>query len=142
MGYNMQAKIYDYLPQEAIDIRTAVFINEQAFQDEFDDIDEKAIHIVLCEDNKPIAVCRVYYSEDKKCYAIGRIAVMKEYRGKAYGAKVVQVAEDEIQKRSGNKIGLSAQERVRKFYEKLGYKKYGDIYFDEGCPHIWMEKTL
>lgn len=138
----MQAKVYDYLPQEAIDIRTAVFINEQGFQDEFDDIDKKAIHIVLFEDNKPIAICRVYYSEDKKCYVIGRIAVMKEYRGKAYGAKVVQMAENEIKKKSGSKIGLSAQERVSKFYEKLGYKKYGEIYLDEGCPHIWMEKKL
>ena len=100
----MQAKVYDYLPQEAIDIRTAVFINEQGFQDEFDDIDKKAIHIVLFEDNRPIAVCRVYYSEDKKCYVIGRIAVMKEYRGKAYGAKVVQMAENEIKKKSGSKI--------------------------------------
>lgn len=138
----MQAKVYDYLPQEAIDIRTAVFINEQGFQDEFDDIDKKAIHIVLFEDNRPIAVCRVYYSEDKKCYVIGRIAVMKEYRGKAYGAKVVQMAENEIKKKSGSKIGLSAQERVSKFYEKLGYKKYNKIYLDEGCPHIWMEKKL
>lgn len=138
----MQAKVYDYLPQEAIDIRTEVFINEQGFHDEFDDIDEKAIHIILFESNKPIAVCRVYYSEDKKCYAIGRIAVVKKYRGKAYGAKVVQTAEDEIKKKLGNKIGLSAQERVSKFYEKLGYKKYGEIYLDEGCPHIWMEKTL
>lgn len=138
----MKIKVYDHLPQEAINIRTTVFSEEQGFKNEFDDIDKIATHIVLFEDNQAVAVCRVYYSEDKKCHVIGRIAVIKDYRGKAYGVKIVRAAETEIKQRHCNKIGLSAQERVSKFYEKLGYNKYGSTYLDEGCPHIWMEKEL
>lgn len=138
----MKIKVYDYLPQEAINIRTTVFVEEQGFKNEFDDIDKIATHIVLFEDNQTVAVCRVYYSENKKCYVIGRIAVIKDYRGKAYGAKIVKAAETEIKQRHCNKIGLSAQERVSKFYEKLGYNKCGSTYLDEDCPHIWMEKEL
>jgi predicted GNAT family N-acyltransferase len=37
---------------------------------------------------------------------------------------------------------LSAQVRVKGFYEKLGYKMTGDVYDDEGVPHILMYKEL
>ena len=43
----MKIKVYDYLPQEAINIRTTVFSEEQGFKNEFDDIDKIATHIVL-----------------------------------------------------------------------------------------------
>ena len=36
----MEYKIFDNFPQEAKDIRTAVFIDEQGFKNEFDEIDE------------------------------------------------------------------------------------------------------
>ena len=39
-------------------------------------------------------------------------------------------------------VVLSAQVRVREFYEKMGYVTIGDPYLDEGCPHIMMEKAL
>ena len=28
----------------------------------------------------------------------------------------------------------------REFYEKLGFKAYGEIDYDEYCPHTWMKK--
>ena len=39
-------------------------------------------------------------------------------------------------------ISLSAQVRASGFYEKLGYKKHGEIYFDEYCEHIVMKKDI
>ena len=36
----MNYKIYDQLPQEAKKIRIKVFMEEQGFKDEFDDLDE------------------------------------------------------------------------------------------------------
>ena len=37
---------------------------------------------------------------------------------------------------------LSAQQQAQKFYEKLGYKPDGDMYYDEWCPHVTMKKIL
>ena len=31
-------------------------------------------------------------------------------------------------------------EAEKEFYEKQGYQPYGEIGFEEGCPHIWMYK--
>ena len=50
--------------------------------------------------------------------------------------------EDKARELGADKIVLSAQCRVRGFYEKCGYTAYGDIYLDEYCEHIRMEKNL
>ena len=138
----MQIKIYDFLPEDAKMIRRKVFMEEQGFQDEFDDIDNFALHMVLSEDDQPVATCRIYFSNDKNCYVIGRLAVYKGFRGKSYGREMIAAAENEIQRQHGMVIGLSAQKRVSEFYKRQGYQVIGEVYFDEGCPHIWMEKEI
>ena len=50
--------------------------------------------------------------------------------------------EKQAEKVGYKEVGLSAQTRVQQFYEKLGYRAYGDVYKDEYCPHIAMKKTL
>ena len=37
---------------------------------------------------------------------------------------------------------LHAQCQAKGFYEKAGYRAYGEIEDDQGCPHIWMRKYL
>ena len=43
----MNYKIYEQLPQEAKDIRIKVFMEEQGFKDEFDDLDHECKHLVV-----------------------------------------------------------------------------------------------
>lgn len=136
----MEYKNYVGLNQDIINIRTNVFINEQGFKNEFDEIDNICNHIVLYDDNKPIAVCR-YFSKDN-IYNIGRIAIIKDYRGKHLGNTILQIAENEIKKAGGKLVKVSAQVRVRTFYEKNGFKEKGEVYLDEFCEHINMEKSL
>lgn len=51
----MKVKMFDKLPNEAKIIRKAVFVNEQGFKNEFDEIDENATHIVVYQKEKPVA---------------------------------------------------------------------------------------
>lgn len=37
-------------------------------------------------------------------------------------------------------VCLHAQVQAKPFYEKLGFKAYGEIDCDEFCPHTWMKK--
>ena len=142
-GNIMQYKIFNTLPQEAIEIRTAVFIEEQGFQQEFDDIDNNAYHLIIYENNRPIANGRLYKDNTKEnAYIIGRLAVIKTYRNKHLGAKLMMLLEAQSKKLHANKISLSAQCQAQNFYEKLGYTPQGEIYLDEHCPHIHMEKTI
>ncbi len=121
-------------------IRTAVFIEEQGFENEFDKTDENCSHIVLYDNKNPIATCRYFFENNS--YHIGRVAVSKEYRGQHLGNKIMHIAEDEILKDGGKSIEVSAQVRVSDFYKKLGFNQVGDIYLDEFCEHIRMIKNI
>ncbi|MCI5752659.1 MAG: GNAT family N-acetyltransferase [Oscillospiraceae bacterium] len=138
----MKTAVFTHLPEDAALIRREVFIEEQGFINEFDDIDEKAVHILMYDNDTPAAVCRVFYSEEHGQYVIGRIAVRREFRGKHLGAEIMRSAEDEIRKLGGHTAGLSSQVQAMGFYEKQGYRPVGEQYMDEHCPHIRMEKEL
>lgn len=138
----MDIKIYDTLPEEAVRIRKTVFVEEQGFQDEFDKIDSYARHLVLFDRENPIAVCRFFRNEETGDFTVGRIAVLKEYRGQNIGTKVLKAAEEAIKDEKGSKICPHAQLQAKDFYGKQGYLQYGDIDYEEFCPHIWMCKKL
>lgn len=133
----LEIRKYNDLPQEAIELRTEIFVNEQGFQDEFDERDHQCIHLVFFDENKAIATCRYFHENGN--YVLGRIAVIKEYRSKNIGSYVVNVACRYIEK--GN-VTLHAQLQAQQFYQKLGFQTYGDIEYEEHCPHIWMKKVL
>ncbi len=130
------------LSDEEIYIRTAVFVQEQKFNEEFDTIDNNCTHIVLYENGKAAACCRFFKGDKANEYYIGRVACLKDYRGKSYGRMIMEKAEEEIRKLGGKIIAVSAQLRISRFYEGLGYTKMGEIYLDEYCEHIHMEKEL
>ena len=136
----MEHKKYIGLNDDIIKIRTEVFIEEQGFKDEFDETDKTCSHIILYDEGKCVATCRYY--QENETYHIGRVAIIKEYRGKHLGNKIMQIAENEIKHEGGKIIEVSAQVRVSEFYKKLGYNAVGDIYFDEYCEHIRMIKEL
>jgi predicted GNAT family N-acyltransferase len=140
---NLIIKVYDSLPEDAKKIRTTVFVDEQHFVDEFDESDDKAIHIVMFDDNVAIGTSRIIYSDKHNCLSVGRFAIIKSYRGKHLGEKLMKVTEQEILKRFGEtEVGVSSQERAAKVYEKQGYRYSGERYFDQHCPHVWMIKKL
>lgn len=138
----METAIYKSIPNCAKEVRQKVFINEQGFQNEFDDIDDIAVHIVLFDHKIPIATCRIFYETTMNSYILGRLAVVKEYRGKNIGSLIMKQAEEYIQKQGGKCISLHAQCRAVAFYKKLGFTEFGSIENDEDCPHIWMKKSL
>lgn len=138
----MTIKQYNYLPNEASQIRTDVFVKEQKFDDEFDDIDDTAVHLVGFDNLLPIATCRYYWNKDKISYVVGRIAVVKEYRGKKIGAEMLREAEKRIRETGGKEVCLAAQVRAAGFYERQGYAAAGEEFYEEYCSHVWMYKSL
>ena len=125
----------------ALDIRKRVFVDEQGFNDEFDDIDAIAYHVVLFVKNRYAATGRLYGGENGAMH-IGRVAVLREFRGMSLGSLVIAVLEKKALDSGFNNVELSAQVRVMEFYKKLGYTAVGEEYMDEDCPHIKMVKKL
>ncbi len=139
----MRVEVFQDIPQQAVEIRHKVFITEQGFSYDLDDIDPIAIHFVLFDDSDiPVAACRVFQDVTKGCYLLGRLAVAKESRGKHMGSFLVTQAEEYVRQLGGGQIQLHAQCRSTDFYQKLGFSAYGEVEYEEDCPHIWMRKYL
>lgn len=132
-------EIFSALPDEAKKIREEVFIREQGFCGEFDETDKKAEHVLLFYGQMPAGCCRLF---EENGWHIGRLAVIKELRGKGAGRMLLQAAEARIRERGGTSCILYAQTRAQAFYEKCGYAATGEPFFEEDCPHIAMVKPL
>ena len=50
----MRIETYKKLPEQAMEIRQNGFVEEQGFQDEFDETDSRAVHFVLFDGEKPV----------------------------------------------------------------------------------------
>lgn len=126
---------------DAAGIREIVFIDEQKFSYDLDDIDEIAFHTVLYDDMSPVATGRFFFDENNIPH-IGRVTVLKEYRETGVGRYLMEILEKTAMEQGAEYITLGAQVRASVFYEKIGYIRYGDIFYDEYCEHINMKKYL
>ena len=97
-------------------IRQSVFVEEQGFEYEFDDIDEIALHLVLYDENdNPCATGRLFFDG---CMKIGRIAVMKEYRGQSLGSEVIAILEEKALESKCTSY-RAFRSKGKDFYKKL-----------------------
>lgn len=121
-------------------MREEIFVVEQGFLEEFDEIDELAEHFVLYEGRNPVAIGRVYV-ENKELH-IGRIAVAKKYRGRGIGTVMMKILERYASEMGWRTFILSAQTRAVHFYHTLGYEECGGEHYEEFCPHVMMKKNV
>ncbi|WP_425101724.1 GNAT family N-acetyltransferase [Tropicibacter sp. S64] len=130
-------------PQACFDIRRKVFIEEQGFteEEEWDDLDGAAIHLLISDDGRPVATARLLRQDGVG--RIGRICVLKEGRGKGLGAMLVRHGLEHF--RVDPEIAtveLGAQVHALGFYEKLGFTAFGEVYLDGTVPHREMRCVL
>lgn len=125
---------------DAFYIRKEVFIKEQQISEaiEYDEWDPKAFHVVVYEQGQPKATGRLIKQKDQ--YLLGRIAVLKEARGKGLGDLVVRMLIRKAFDLGATEVHIHAQISARPFYEKLGFEAYGDCYDEAGILHISMVK--
>lgn len=128
--------------EECFTIRKAVFVEEQAvpLELELDEYDAAAIHFLLREGETPLATARLL---DKHGLAkIGRVAVLKEARGRGLGLRLMEAVIDEARQRGFTESVLDSQTYAIPFYARLGYIAEGDEFDDAGIPHYLMRRTL
>ena len=131
--------------KDAYSVRLAVFVAEQKFQNEFDDIDKVCEYVTLYDGDKVIATGR-YFPDPKHredTFVFGRIAVLKPYRGNHIGMSLIAALETAAKLKGGKKAILLAEGHAVGFYEKCGFKKTHDrTVYSETCPCYWMEKDI
>ena len=138
----MDYKVYNELPQEAKELRVKIFVDEQGFCEEFDEADGYATHIVAFDNGKAVATCRIVKDEKQNRLVLGRICVLKDCRGKSIGFEMLSFASGCIKKMGEKEIYIHSQYQAKGFYEKCGYEAFGEIEYEQDCPHIWMKKSI
>ena len=128
----------DEAKAQAFAIRMRVFVREQRVPAaiELDRDDDRAIHFLATSDGRAVGTARVvsHHSSAK----IGRMAVLKSYRDKGVGKKLLHRAVATAKKLGVRTIYLHAQVPVIEFYEKLGFRCVGAIFDEAGIPHRKM----
>ncbi len=120
-------------------IRNEVFINEQGIDPEieYDGLDNSAIHTLIFIKDKAVGTGRIL-----KDGHIGRVAVLKKYRGQNIGSKIITSLIDVAVKNHYNRVYLGAQKQAINFYLKLGFTPFGDEFIEATILHQSMEKIL
>ena len=121
-------------------IRTAVFIKEQQVPPEleWDDEDAVCLHLLARNhDGLAIGTARLLNSGQ-----IGRLAVLKPYRGIGAGRAMLEMMLDTAQARNFDRVFLNAQTHAVAFYHGFGFRESGTTFNEAGIPHIRMHKKL
>lgn len=111
-------KAYDYARIDAFTFGQGIPIDREFGHE--DPIDEKYLAVVLLEDHKPVAGCRVTFPEEG-IGKIGRVCVTRAYQRSGAGTLLIREAEKWITEKGIRHIVINSQDRAQAFYEKLGY---------------------
>ena len=117
-------------------IRKSVFIDEQHVPEklEWDGRDTECTQFLATLDSVPVATARLT-SEGQ----IGRMAVLKDFRGKGFGSKLLAAVIEQAKHAGHKQVFLHAQVSVIKFYQQHGFTAYGDVFVDAGIEHRSMK---
>lgn len=120
-------------------IRFAVFVEEQAVPAdlEMDDMDAKCIHALAYDDGRAIATGRLLPDGH-----IGRMAVLKEWRGRGAGRAILRRLIGAARSRGDREVLLSSQVHAIGFYRAEGFAPEGAVYEEAGIPHQAMRMKL
>ncbi|MFT6748676.1 MAG: ElaA protein [Flavobacterium sp.] len=126
-----------------LQLRSLVFVVEQncVYQD-IDGKDQKALHVLGYENEVLVSYTRLFNAGDYfENASIGRVIVHPDYRIKEYGHDLIRVSIAAITSNyQQEKITISAQLYLKKFYESHGFVQTSEMYLEDDIPHIEMKR--
>lgn len=130
-------KAYDYVRTDAFCMGQNIPIELEFSHDEKE---EDLQAVLLVENHKPVAGCRIAFP-DEKTGKIERVCVVREKQKGGYGRILIQEAENWLKEYGINHIVISSQDRAAGFYKKLGYQLNPDADLSIYERHHKTEKT-
>lgn len=125
-----------------LQLRAAVFVVEQncPYLDP-DGKDQDCYHVMASYQGKLVAYTRcvpagVSYKDSP---SIGRVVIATAFRDRKWGYELMEYSMKKCRELFGvDKITISAQHHLQRFYEKCGFKAVGEVYPEDDIPHIKM----
>ncbi len=136
-----EAKLFDELTArelyEIVRARQEVFLMEQGIVcRDFDGVDYAALHCFLWDGDRVSAYLRAYKGNGREVH-IGRVLSIPH--GQGLGKRLMLESMPIIKEKfECDSISLHSQCHAEGFYEKLGFKRAGEVFLEEGIPHINM----
>ena len=139
---HIRVEVVDWADAEPLlrPIRIAVFIHEQGVPEEleWDGLDSCCAHVLASNaQGDAIGTARMQANG-----TIGRMAVLKSWRGRGAGRLLLGALLDLAVKQGLTRVTLSAQTHAIGFYERAGFHAVGELFMDAGIPHRRMVKEL
>ena len=122
--------------RDCLYIRNKVFIEEQNINKKLENDDKKVSAIYIVAKINLIAIGTARYRSTEIGIKLERFAVLKEYRGLGVGKSLVSFLIKIL--KSEKNLYLNSQKKVAGFYEKLGFKIRGDVFYEAKIPHYKM----
>jgi len=125
------------LGKPATQIRFTVFVHEQGVpaELELDELDAVCVHALITVGDQPVATGRL--CPDGR---IGRMAVVKEFRGQGLGAEILQTLISAATARGQSETYLHAQTQALGFYKRYGFVAEGPEFQEAAILHRAMRR--
>jgi predicted GNAT family N-acyltransferase len=126
----------------AYHIRYLVFVAEQGcpIQDEYDQYESVASHILVYDNEQPIGTARWRVVDGVA--KLERICVLESHRKRGVGKLIVSALEERAMKRGLKQSKLHGQVQAEAFYHRLGYVTASEPFVEDGIPHVLLLKDL
>ena len=123
----------------AAPIRFTVFVEEQGVPRdiELDAMDTQCLHAICFHGDQAVGTGRLLPDGH-----IGRMAVLKEWRGRGIGGFILNTLVEKARERGDREVVLSAQLHATAFYRAHGFVEEGVQYLEAGIPHQDMLRRL
>ena len=120
-------------------VRRRVFVEEQGVPEalEWDGLDAGARHFLAQVDGAAVGCARLLADGH-----IGRMAVLRPWRGRGIGTALLQAVLGACRARGQGLVFLNAQTAALDFYRRLGFHAVGGEFIDAGIPHLRMERAM
>jgi predicted GNAT family N-acyltransferase len=125
-------------------IRETVFQNEQGISREleWDGLDEQCIHLVAKLGDEFVGVSRLREAKEAETLKLERLAVLADYRQHGIGGEIVYTAIAYGKEQGYQQIMIHAQISALRFYERLGFEKIGETFYEANIEHLKMKQSL
>jgi predicted GNAT family N-acyltransferase len=124
---------------QATPIRFAVFVEEQGVprELEMDEHDRECAHALALDGTQAVGTGRLLPDGH-----IGRMAVLKEWRGRGIGGLILEKLIEAARARGDREVVLAAQVHAIPFYRRHAFEILGAVYEEAGIPHQDMRRAL
>jgi predicted GNAT family N-acyltransferase len=111
-------------------------------EEELDGLDDQALHVVALQPRTGQVIGTLRLLLDGGRAKIGRVAVEREWRGRAIASRMLTLALQRARERGCRDARLASQLEATGLYERAGFTVESEPFDEAGIAHVWMSRPI